>query len=210
MSVSSANRPDGLPGPACAIALLAALLAAGCATPKSAELPDLSAWEVRNAVLGELRTWEFRGRIAVQSGGDGFNGKLRYSRDDGRFRATVSGPLGVGTVLIEGDDRRVLLTDKDGVRTVLPDAERDLRSRYGWTIPVASLRYWALGIPDPVAPAETSLNADGQLERLAQRDWAVRIPRYRDGGGQRMPASLTAESADTRVRLVIDHWIFVD
>ena len=27
------------------------------------------------------------------------------------------------------------------------DAERDLYLRYGWTIPVRSLRYWALGIP---------------------------------------------------------------
>ncbi len=88
------------------------------------------------------------------------------------------------------------------------DAELELRQRYGWTIPVASLRYWALGIPDPATPAETVLNADGQLASLRQRDWRVAVSRYRDGGGQPMPGRLSAENADTRVRLVIDRWVF--
>lgn len=183
---------------------------AGCAAPKSALLPELTSWDRRTAVLGELDAWEFSGRIAVRTGEDGFNGKLRYAQDDTGFQATVSGPLGIGTVRLDGDDRLVVLTDKDGVRTELHDAERELRYRYGWTIPVASLRYWALGIPDPGAPAETSFGEDGQLQNLTQRAWNVDISRYREGGGQLMPSRLTAENGDTRVRLVIDHWIFFD
>ena len=124
--------------------------------------------------------------------------------------ATVSGPLSIGKVRLEGDSRAVLFTDKDGTRTEFEDAELELRYRYGWTIPVASLRYWALGIPDPDAPAQTELDAEGRLAALTQRDWSVRISRYGEGGGQTMPKLLTAENADTRVRLVIDHWIFFE
>ena len=209
-SASSRTRPDGFAAAARAAVVVAVLLAGGCATPKSADLPDLSGWERRTSVLGNLDAWEFDGRIAVQSGDDGFNGKLRYSRRGDGFRATVSGPLGVGTVRLEGDDRTVVLTDKDGERTELADAERELYYRYGWTIPVTSLRYWALGIPDPGVPAETSLNEAGQLATLSQRDWSVNVSRYAQGGGQPMPRRLTAENDDTRVRLVIDHWIFFD
>ena len=73
-----------------------------------------------------------------------------------------------------------------------------------------SLRYWALGIPDPALPAQTEFDADGQLARLEQRNWTVLITRYRDGGGQLMPSRLTASNADTRVRVVIDKWLFFD
>ena len=136
--------------------LFAALLAgAGCATQQGVDLPDISDWERRATVLGQLDEFDFRGRIAVDAGDDGFNGKLRWHQDQSAFSATVSGPLGVGTVRIEGDDERVEVTDGAGVTTAPEDAEPDLYYRYGWTIPVESLPYWALGIPDPPLPARS-------------------------------------------------------
>jgi outer membrane biogenesis lipoprotein LolB len=36
----------------------------------------------------------------------------------------------------------------------------------------------------------------------------VIIGQYRDGGGQSMPRRIVLENVDTRVRLVIDRWIF--
>ena len=202
------KRPDF--GRLIAGAAAAVLLIVGCAAPKSALLPEIETWDARSRVLAGLDEWEFTGRIAVKTESDGFNGKLRWSQKQQNFRATVGGPLGVGTVRIEGDDRSVVLTDKDGVHTELEDAEAELQQRYGWTIPIASLRYWALGIPDPSAAADTELDDEGRLRRLAQRDWSVSISRYAVGGGQQMPKLLTAENPDTRVRLVIDHWIFFD
>ncbi len=161
-------------------------------------------------MLGALRDWEFSGRIAVSAGDDGFNGKLRWAQKDDSFQATVSGPLGIGTVRIEGEGERAVLTDKDGLRTELHDVEQDLLYRYGWTIPVKSLRYWALGIPDPDSDAQTELNADQQLARLEQEDWTLAISSYRSNSGQSMPNRLSASKSETRVRIVIDKWKFFD
>ena len=208
VSACSPKHRDSLRRFACLAA--AALLVTGCAAPRSALLPEIGTWETRTVVLGGLDEWEFSGRVAVKTDSDGFNGKLRWTQDSDAFSATVSGPLSIGKVRIEGDGRAVVLTDKDGARTALDDVELELRYRYGWTIPVESLRYWALGIPDPSAPAQTRLNAAGQLESLSQRGWAVSFSRYAPGGGQPMPKLLTAQNTDTRVRLVIDHWIFFD
>lgn len=183
----------------------------GCATTRQGtSLPDISNWELRQEVLGGLREWQFRGRIAVKAGDEGFDGKFNWSQKDDAFTATVGGPLGIGMVRIEGDDRSIVLTEKDGAETVLVDAERELYYRYGWTIPIASLRYWALGIPDPRTPAETQIDERGRLVQLRQNDWVVEISRYREEAGQEMPRNLTATNTNTRVRMVIDKWIFFE
>lgn len=206
MTGFSPNRRNAL---RLAAASLAAVLA-GCAAPKSALLPELDDWNARQQVLAGLDEWEFSGRIAVKTATDGFNGKLRWAQDRNAFEATASGPLGAGAVRIEGDGQSVVLTDKEGIRTELEDAELEFRLRYGWTIPARSLRYWALGVPDPSMPADTVVDETGRLTSLRQRDWSVSFSRYAEGGGQMMPKVLTAENADTRVRLVIDYWIFFD
>ena len=189
--------------------LLAGSLLSACATTDSGRnLPGMASWEARKATLSETDEWEFAGRIGVSAGEDGFNGKIWWRQDGVVFRARLSGPIGVGTIFINGDNRELTLTERDGTVTELEDAETDLRLRYGWTIPVTSLRYWALGIPDPSVPSEVQFNADGLMDRLDQPPWVVTIGRYGEGGGQPMPARLTAESGDIRVRLVIDDWPF--
>ena len=192
-------------------ALVATLLLASCTTTRDAiDLPPMGSWQDRNAVLGGISDWQLRGRIAVKAGDEGFNGKFNWTQDGDSFAASVGGPLGVGTVRIEGDGSSVVLTDKDGVRTHLDDVEQELRWRYGWTIPVESLRYWALGIPDPDEPGVTELDDAGRLARLEQSDWIVQISRYQEAGGQAMPRILTATNRDTRVRMVIDRWLFFE
>ncbi len=179
-----------------------------CAVQRGVELPVLSDWETRQQVLGAMSDWGFSGRIGVSAGEEGFNGALRWHQVNDGFSATVSGPLGVGTLRISGVGGRVTIIGADGVETELNDAEADLRAMYGWTIPVASLRYWALGIPDPASPAVTEVGENGQLLSLEQGGWRVDIRQYREAGGQPMPRRMNAVNGDAKVRLVIDHWSF--
>lgn len=187
---------------------LIAFVLQGCAGSRGLQLPDLPDWDTRRSVLESIDRWEFSGRIGVSAGDEGFNGKVRWWQDGDDFRATVSGPLGVGTVRIEGNGRHITLTDKQGDVTELQDAEIDLRLRYGWTIPVTSLQYWALGIPDPSVTTATRMGDDGLISDMEQGDWHVTIGQYSDGGGQQMPRRISAVNADAKVRLVIDKWYF--
>ena len=206
----SQRHPEGWRKRLAGLGLCLALLS-GCATTRpSIDLPEITSWELRQEVLGAVSDWEFRGRIAVKAGDEGFNGKFRWTQSRNSFYATVGGPLGIGTVVIEGDGRKVILTDKDGLSTVLKNPEAELYYRYGWTIPVDSLRYWALGIPDPSSEATTEVDEAGRLVSLEQSNWAVKISRYRESAGQQMPRTLTATNPDTRVRMVIDNWLFFD
>ena len=184
------------------------LAISGCAVQGGVVLPELSDWETRTRILAGLDDWEFKGRIGVSASGEGLNARLRYYQDDDDFRATISGPLGFGTIQIQGERRQVTVIDRDGEEWLLTDPEVDLQVMYGWTIPVASLRYWALGIPDPAELAFTDFDEKGRLTSLDQGNWQVEIVKYREGGGQSMPRLITAVSGDNKVRLVIDNWTF--
>ena len=192
------------------IAFILIMLGGCAATRPGVELPEMASWDERQAVLSQFPEWQFRGRIAVKAGDEGFNGKISWTQTGEQFYATVGGPLGIGTVVIEGTDDQILITDKDGVKTPLVDPERELYLRYGWTIPVASLRFWALGIPGNAPISEIALNDEGRLASLTEGRWAVTITRYKESAGQQMPRTLTATNPDTRVRMVIDKWIFFE
>lgn len=189
------------------IVLTLSLLSA-CATQRGSELPPLSDWETRQNVLSTHPEWAFTGSIGVRAGQEGFNGKVRWHQQADDYETSVSGPLGMGTVRITGNSQRISVTEKDGTVTELSNAEDDLRAIYGWTIPVASLRYWALGIPDPASAANTEFGDDGQLIHLEQRDWIVSIAEYREGGGQLVPRRIVAINADAKVTLFIRRWTF--
>lgn len=191
-------------------ALLVPIIAliTACAAPGGVQLPELGDWESRRHILSGVDEWEFAGRIGVRAGDEGFNGQLWWRQDGVVYRARISGPMGAGTVFLNGDHRELTVTDGDGGVTELEDAETELRQMYGWTIPVTSLRYWALGIPDPASPAETELGDDGRLRKLHQARWQVDITQYREGGGQLLPRRLNAVNDDVSVRLVIDKWVF--
>ena len=187
------------------VAALGVVLAA-CVSQPVEPLPEMSAWETRQVVLAGLESWGFNGRIAVRTSEDGFNGKLRYQQDSGDFLAVMSGPLGIGTVQLERADDALFYTDKNGNQTRFYDPEVDLKYRLGWDVPLESLRYWALGIPDPDENAETKLNEAGQLDSLEQSGWNVSVARYRETGGQAMPQRMIVTNGVTRVTLVIDKW----
>ena len=188
--------------------LLLALVLGGCATSPVSKLPPLPDWESRTRLLAELSDWEFRGRIGVSSSQDGFNGKLRWQQSVDGYSASVSGPMGFGSVLIVGNSDFVRLTGNDGETTLLTDPQQDLRERYGWTIPVQSLRFWALGIPDPQNEAITIFDTEGRLASLKQGGWQVIYSDYRDVAGQAMPKRLSATADDVKVVVIIQNWLF--
>jgi outer membrane lipoprotein LolB len=188
--------------------LILALLLSGCATYPVSELPKMDDWDARNRVLAGIAEWEFRGRIGVTSSDDGFNGKLRWQQSVDNFTASVSGPIGFGSVRVAGNSAWVQLTSNDGITSLLTNPEQDLLERYGWTLPVQSLRYWALGIPDPASPATTVFAPDGLLANLEQGGWQVHYNEYQEVAGQAMPKRLSATANDVKVVVIVQNWLF--
>jgi len=191
-----------------ALRLGAALLAvlAGCRTLPPAP-PTGAVWEVRRPQLQSLQHFALRGRVAVAAGSEGFNASLRWTQEGNRSQVTLEGPLGVGGAQLtaSGDDLTVVTSRGERIESAAAHAE--LAARLGFDPPLASLRYWVLGVPDPGPPASESLDAAQQrLAALTQAGWQVEYQSYSSASGETLPARMTLQRDAVRVRLLVDDW----
>lgn len=196
-------------GPPRSLSSLAlALVLCGCLQPQQKpEVFSATSWPARRAALQSLEDWRLDARIALSTADEGWSGTLSWRQADEHVDASFRGPLGVGGFHIAGRPDRLELETSDGERFVFTDPETELAAQLGWHVPLASMRYWMLGVADPQGgDAEETLDEEGRLDRLEQRDWTVQYTSYRSFDGATLPRKLVIESSELRIRLAIDDW----
>src|SRR5450432_4257366 len=187
-----------------AACLLVLLALAGCHTlPPATQVS--APWDVRRPGLQALQHFAVKGRVAVATGTTGFNANLRWTQDVQNAHLTLEGPLGVGGVQVNSSGDALEVVNSHGEHIGNDQARAELRARLGFDVPLASLRYWILGVPAPNSQAEESLDqAQQRLDGLTQDGWHVAYAAYVEVHGQALPARLTLEHEAVRVRLVVD------
>src|SRR5215472_2045437 len=181
-------------------------LVAGCRTlPVAAPAPV--PWDERRPLLQARPHFELGGRVAVASGEQGFNANLHWIQSDSRSQLTLQGPLGVGGVRISASGNDFIIVNPDGASLDKDAARAELKERLGFDPPIARLRYWIQGVPDPGAPAHEQLDAAQQrLTSLEQDGWRIDYTSYTAVRGEWLPARLSMQRDDVRVRLLVDEW----
>ena len=191
---------------------LAALWLAGCQTvpkpiaPSAAPEQVTAGWPARRAQLQARTQFTAQGRIGVVAGSDGFNGRLRWVQDGSRSAVSLDGPLGVSGVRIVNDAGALTLTTPSGEALDSQAAHDELVRRMGFEPPLASLRFWLQGVPDPASPGTETANAQGYLGTLVQSDWTVTFSAYMQTAEGALPQKLTVTRGTVRVRLILDSW----
>jgi outer membrane lipoprotein LolB len=189
---------------------VAAALLASCA-----HLPlgtDGLTFEQRRSALEQQSQWAVRGRIAVDTGERGFQGRFNWQQTGDALDLTVRSPLGAGILEITGTPQALTLTARGETR-VLDDPETQLSELLGWWLPVGSLHAWLLGLPDPRFQASTEPGLDGTLASLEQRFWRVEYGGYqlapataRTGRDVLIPRRIDLADGPLKLRVTIDDW----
>lgn len=194
--------------PVLAIALLAAMLLAGCATPRepAAVLPRAQA-EQQLALLADFA---FEGRAALRQAEKGTQASLAWVQRGEDARLRLSGPFGAGALRVELEGDLLTMEDSRGTRLSGPDAEAALVEQVGFVPPLASLRWWLLGLPAPGHEAQLQRDEAGLPARLSQQGWQVEYQEFREEllgpGKTAMPRRMRATREALDLRLVIDRW----
>ena len=167
---------------------------------------DETAWQSRSARLARLTTWEVEGRVGVVTAKDGGSGSLDWKQQGETLVFDFVGPLGSGAIHVEGDADALRVRSSRGDDFLSFDPEADFAARLNMPLPVNSMRYWLLGLPDPHASFDKQADARGELVSLMQRGWQVQYQAYTDVDGYSLPVKLSLQREAVRIKLVINAW----
>lgn len=206
-----------------ALAWSASLLLLGaCATRTAREAPPLDRQAIeaaeraqagRAAWLEGQRQWSFEGRVAINNGGKGGNGKIEWRQDGGGYVVSLIAPVTRQSWRLIGDTHSGAgrLEGLQGGPREGEDAEALLLEATGWNIPVSALAQWARGLPAQGLPMQDrSYSAQGQLHRVEQGGWRIEYPLWfpAEGPQPSLPRRIEATRDRASVRLIVDRWDF--
>jgi len=195
--------------------LLIGLLLVGCAAmPLRPPVENPTAtWQTRQSQLAQLSGWDLRGRLALRTEDQGAHASLRWVRDRGRHRMNLAGPFGGGHVRLTYDRDGAELRDAEGEIFHGATMQQLLLRATGWNLPIEGLNYWVLGLPEPDAPAQSTLDEWGRLKLLKQLGWHIEFIEYTQSGEYELPRRVfirhqqdNAPDSDIEARLVIETW----
>ncbi len=180
-----------------------AALMAGCATTRV----DSTAGQNRVADPAVLTQWTARGRIALSALGEGGSGSFVWQQRSERTELSFRGPLGAGGLQLVTDGQTLELNDGTGAPLDGEAARAALERRLGVRLPLAELRYWMLGVPAPTSEGGGLVQTTpGTTPGFVQGAWVVSYDALGEQAGWLLPSRLTATTAGTRVRIVVDDW----
>ncbi len=184
----------------------AVLLLAGCAHQR---VPQTVTSE---QVLYDLaQSFHVRGKLGLSSAGRGYNAGLQWTQAGDYLDLQVQGPIGIGRTRVVGTPDAITITDSKGRAQFYDNPTTALTAALGWSLPLKSLRFWALGLPDRARfsrpmPVQDRENGGSRFE---QDGWLIDVTQTRATGSHVLPRKITLTRGTTRVRLVISDWDFV-
>lgn len=191
------------------VGLLAGLLAACAGGPQRRdEAPDYMAWTERSLTLAAIQAWSMEGRVALRTEDDGWTASMTWSQWRDFMEFHLRGSFGIGSTRVHGTTDRIVIENSRGETWVSRDPARDLARETGWQVPLASLRWWMIGVPAPDSRlSEEVVDGQGRLVRLRQAGWEIEYSAYREVDGLMLPEKVRVESDEVRLRIHVRSWV---
>jgi outer membrane lipoprotein LolB len=150
--------------------------------------------------------WQLAGKLGIRSGDQAVSGYFNWQEAPEHYLVQVSGPVGGGSMQIEGQPGRVILRDSDGRSREAENVEMLLKSETGWWLPLSLLRYWIRGIPAPALPERHSLDPQGRISLLEQAGWKISYASYRQAGARELPEKIVLDTDHLHITLLLKAW----
>lgn len=187
------------------IALTASILLGGCASAP-VSIGHIDNWARYQQRLQQQEHWQLSAKLGVRSPSENGSAYLNWQQQSSRYNIHLSGPLGQGSVHIDGSPSRVTLNRAGEPELSAASAEQLLEQTLGWSAPIAQLKYWVRGLPAPGTSAVQTHNPQGALASLRQSGWTLNYSRYRAVGNFLLPGKITARQNELKLTLIIKDW----
>lgn len=154
-------------------------------------------------VIGTDDGWRARGKFSYSSEETRESGNFDWRQNGQEYRIRLYGPLGLGAVQINGNDRQVSLkSSKEEYSARHP--ETLFYETTGMHLPLTDIPGWLRGQPSAFHTEHTELDANGRIMRAFVQGWHLEYKNYSDDNP--LPKEVVAMQDDKTLRLIVLNW----
>ena len=165
------------------------------------EEPEVLYSKLAREHLYKLESWSFDGRLALTGKNDSWSANINWGHKLDDEKIKLSGPLGQGTTVIQLTGDLVTIDRGDGQAQTSTQPEQFINQQLGMFVPVHSLRYWVVGLPEPTSAfVETPTG-------FKQAGWLIDYKQMQPVDNQSMPHKITVTNEQVKLKLIIDQWV---
>lgn len=168
----------------------------------------------RFAVVSTLDAWSLRAKVGIVLPKRREQASLLWRFSDAGNQVRLFGPLGIGAVTLDFDQKGAQLTDSKGQIHKGLSAQALLTRIVGWPMPMEALVYWIFALPQPNGDYAYQLDDAGALGELKQFGWQISYSNYSNQAGipmlnlaRKVTATKTAPNGQKIVvKLIAKSW----
>jgi outer membrane lipoprotein LolB len=175
------------------------LMLSACSTVPVA--PEIHYSKIAREHLYKLEQWTFDGRLALTGKNDSWSASINWGHSPDDEKIKLSGPLGQGATVIQLTGDSVTIDRGDDQVQSSTQPEQFINQQLGMFVPVHSLRYWVVGLPEPTSAfVETATG-------FKQAGWSIEYKQMQPVDDQSMPRKITVTNEQVKLKLIIDQWV---
>lgn len=151
--------------------------------------------------LYKLEKWTLEGRLSITGRNDSWTANLDWQHSQNKEQIKLSGPLGQGATLIQLTNGMVTIDRGDGKPQSSNQPEAFINQQLGMFVPVQSLRYWVIGLPEPNTDfVETATG-------FKQGGWLIDYKEMQNVKANTLPYKLNVTNEQVKLKLIVDQWL---
>jgi len=151
--------------------------------------------------LYKLEQWSFEGRLALTGKNDSWSASINWGHRPDDEKIKLSGPLGQGATVIQLTGDLVTIDRGNDQVQSSTQPEAFINQQLGMFVPVHSLRYWVVGLPEPTSAfVETATG-------FKQAGWLIEYKQMQPIDDLSMPRKITITNEQVKLKLIIDQWV---
>ncbi len=181
-----------------AVVWLLVLIISGCSSVPVG--PEVEYSEKLRAQLQDLQDWSFEGRMGLVAKNDSWQANIDWKHHLNAEEIRLAGPLGQGATLIQLSGNMVKI-DRGGDKVqTSTQPEAFISQQLGVFVPISSLRYWVIGLPEPTS-AFIEMTAG-----FKQSGWLIEYKQMQRIDDHVVPRKIIVSNERAKLKLMIDQW----
>lgn len=172
-----------------------------------------TSWEQHRYQLLGMNNWQVRGKFSIDYQKENIAGNLYWKQKENAYHIQLSGPVGMGRLILKSDGHQIEVKSKEGV-LYFHSAEQALNHFQLPPLPVQQIKYWIKGIPDAnIEFNQLNLN-QGSAASFTQSSHSINYENYSQVSSQIkspvasyiLPTRMNIAYPNYNVLLVLKAW----